>query len=147
MSNFNFEINETKTHKERHRSSQIFNLSISIAIFILLTVTSNWYYGVIISGVFLIIQYFKSSRWDEYFILCINRAENNLHLKYKKQDEIKVIDGNIRDFVFKKETALNRTRTIYLAIYYENNLIIKQFENENWNEILMDEVITKTKET
>ena len=51
------------------------------------------------------------------------------------------LSGLKKDFLIKKKIAFNRTRTAYLAIYYQTELKIKQFEVGEWNEKLFDKVI------
>ena len=62
-------------------------------------------------------------------------------ISYKEENQAKGVAGNKNDFKLIKEIAFNRTRTAYLAVYYKGDLLIKQFEIEEWNEKVFDEVI------
>ena len=141
MENFVFEMTEPSSYKERSVSSQKVNLLVSVGIFALFTIVSDWKYGLILSVFFLIVQYFKSSRWDRFFITQIEYNKERFIIKYKEENQQKEIAGLINDFIIKKETALNRTRTIYLAVYFKGSLILKQFEIGDWNEKMFDKII------
>lgn len=59
----------------------------------------------------------------------------------------KNITGSISQFQFFKKNTISKTRVVYLAIYYDNNSIIKQFVGGDWDENKIDEVIEAFKNT
>lgn len=142
MENFIFKTVEPSSYKKRNRNSQVLIFFISIGIFVIVTLTSySWKYGLAISIFFLVVQYFKSSRWDKYFITHIETNNKQFVIKYKEKKIEKTVTGNITDFSFKKGNAFNKTRTVYLAIYYKDTLLLKQFEIGEWTEKIFDEII------
>jgi len=143
MLNFVFVVTEPSSYGERNRSSMKVNFLVSVAIFILVTVVSDWKYGLVLGFVFWVVQYFKSYRWDKSFITSIEHKDGQVMIKYKNENQQKEISGNIEDFKIKKETAFNRTRTVYLAIYFKNAPLLKQFEIGDWNEKVFDKIISE----
>ena len=141
MKDFVFETKEASSYGERSNSSQRINFLISAGIFAIVTLVSDWKYGLTLAFVFWIVQYFKSSRWDKYFITRIEKSAEHVTINYKEESHQKEISGSIDDFKIKKETAFNRTRTVYLAIYYKESMLLKQFEIGDWNEKVFDEII------
>lgn len=141
MADFIFKVVEPSNHKDRSRNSQRFNVLIAFGIFALVALLSDWKYGLIIAIVFFVVQYFKSSRWDKYFITDVIVNNEQAIIRYKEENKEKETTGNKNDFKLKKEIAFNKTRTTYLAVYYKGDLLIKQFEIGEWNEEVFDKVI------
>jgi hypothetical protein len=144
MKDFVFEMGEPSNYEERGNSSKRFNFLISFGIFALVSLGSGWKYGLAIAFVFWFVQYIKSSRWDKYFIVCIEKKDGQVKVRYKEENQQKEIIGSIEDFKIKKEIAFNRSRTVYLAFYYKESLLLKQFEIGDWNEKVFDEIILAT---
>jgi hypothetical protein len=141
MGVFNIKYAEPNSYKNRRKSAQIINILLSFAIFVIVAFNSDWKDGLFIALLILTVQYFKSIRWERYFIIQLNQKDDQIFILYKEQDQKKEISGHIKDFIFKKKIAFNRTKTPYLAVYYKNNLLIKQFEIGDWNEKEFDKVI------
>lgn len=144
MKDFVYEMREPSSYRERSNSSRRLNFVISAAIFALVSLGSDWKYGLAIAFVFWIVQHLKSSRWDKCFIVCIEKKEGQVTVRYKEGNQQQEITGSVDDFRLKKEIAFNRSRTVYLAIYYKESLLIKQFEIGDWNEEVFDEIIFAT---
>ena len=53
------------------------------------------------------------------------------------------LEGRIHEFSFKKKTAFRWNRTPYLAVYYKNELMISQYENDDWREKHFDQIIAE----
>jgi hypothetical protein len=141
MEHYFFKASEPSDYNDRSKKSQKINLLISSGIFVFVSLVSDWKYGLVISFIFFIVQYLKSSRWDKYFITFIEVGNEQIKIRYKEEREEKEIVGKNNDFNFKKEIAFNRTKTPYLGIYYKGSILIKQFEVGEWNEKKFDEVI------
>ncbi len=141
MADFTLKVVEPLNHEDRSRNSQKYNVLITFGIFALVALFSDWKYGLIIAIFFFVVQYFKSSRWDKYFITDVIVNNEQVIIRYKEEKNEKETTGYKNDFKLKKEIAFNRTRTAYLAVYYKEDLLIKQFEIGEWSENVFDEVI------
>ena len=141
MRNFTLKILEPLSYNEREKKSQTFNILIAFGIFSFIYLLSDFKYGLFIAIFFFAVQYFKTSRWERCFITEIKLENQELLFKYKEENQEKEILGQQSDFKLIKEIALNKTRTIYLAVYFKGSLILKQFEVGEWNEGKIDEVI------
>jgi hypothetical protein len=139
-------INSEGGFAKRTRESLVRNLTISIAIGLVVSFINGWIWGVGIATFFFIVQSFKSKRWDRTFIDKVVFDEGNVTISYTEQNNQKIIEGKLNDFNLKKEIAFNRTRTAYLAIYFLGSLKLKQFEIGDWSEYKMDELINLFKE-
>ena len=141
MKDFILTFQEPTSYLTRNKNSTIINLLFGLGIFVLITITSNWKYGSIISIVFLVIQYYKSSRWDKCFITEIIFNNDNVNIKYIETNQVIELIGHQTEFRFIKRIAFNSTKTLYLAVYFKNELLIKQFVIGEWNENIFDDVI------
>ncbi len=140
MINFNFTHND-KDYSKRAKSSLAINIVVSMTIGLVVTLSSDIGWGLGIALFVFIIQYFKSDRWDKTFIFKICFDNENVLIEYFNRETKNTLSGHMNEFTFKKQFALNRTRTAYLAVYQNNELKIKQFEISDWTESKMDQVI------
>lgn len=140
MTEFNFK-NTDEDYAKRTRSSLTINLVVSIAIGLIVTASSNVGWGIGIALAIFIIQYFKSDRRDNVYINKISFDKQNVSVEFVDHKILNTITGHLSEFNFKKQTALQRTPTPYLAVYQNKELKIKQFEVDEWTENKMDEVI------
>jgi len=138
---YELKIEEPIAYKERKNRNYRFNLIIGFCFCLLVGILSKWIYAIFMSVFFIVVQNFKSDRWDKFFILNINIDNENLHLIYKKEDERIELEGLLSDFKFKKETAFSKVRTVYLAVYFKDRLLLKQFRIGDWNENKIDEFL------
>jgi hypothetical protein len=141
MSGFIFEAKQEQSFKKRNKRSRIRILLISIAIFLVVFSLSNWYYSLIIVIIFSIIQLLKAERRNQFFINYFELNNDQVLIKYMYKNQNQILSGEKREFAVKKEVALNRTKTVYLAIYKEDNLQIKQFEIDEWTEKVFDDIV------
>jgi len=102
---------------------------------------SKLQYGLLLGGFVLLIHYPRSQRQNKYFIESINIQDDKVSIKYLSRDTQQVLEGDEKDFVFKKKMAIGKTRTPYMIISYKGELKIRQFEIEDWRESKFDEVI------
>jgi hypothetical protein len=97
--------------------------------------------GLIIGAFFFAVQFLKLRRWNKYFINYLELKEGKVTIRYIENNYERELQGNKNQFKAKKETAFNRTKTVYLAFHQDNKLKIKQFEMKEWTEKLFDEVV------
>ncbi len=142
MKEFSFNLNESSSYLIRQEESLRLNLLISVTFFVLFTLFSNWEYGLIVSLFSFIIQLLKAYNRNTYFIKYLCVYDEEIILKYNKKTNNEYIRADRKYFMFKKKIAFNRTRTPYLAVYYKNDLLIKQFEIGDWNECEFDKIIS-----
>jgi hypothetical protein len=140
MEKFEFANNKGGFSK-RYKKALILNLSISTFIFFVVTSTNDWKWGAVIAMIFFLVQVLKSKRWDNIFIDRIAFDKDTFSVNYTEQNSQIKLDGNLGDFILKKEIAFNRTKTSYLAIYHCGTLKLKQFEIGDWTEAKIDNVI------
>jgi hypothetical protein len=128
---------------KRTRESLMYNFIISAIIGLLVATTSRIINGILIGLLIYCVQYYKSKRWNKTFIDKIVFNEGNVTINYTEQNVPMNMEGSIDNFRFKKKTVLlNRTRTVYLAVYNsDSSLKIKQFEIGDWTEDKMNEVL------
>lgn len=134
-------FNEPEKFNNRQKKSTLVIVMISILVFLIVSSSASWEYGIIIGIFVFIIQSYKSRRWDRFFIKKIRIENSDFHISYYDDKELKTTIGKCSDFKLKKETALNKTPTFYLAIYYKNNILLKQFEIGEWTNSKIDEII------
>jgi hypothetical protein len=139
MTNYSFK-NDGKTYGQRAKQSFITNLIISFVIGLLVAMFNDMRWGIGIGLFFFIVQYFKSDRWDKTFINNISFDQATTNIEYLNRDKTENLIGATAGFRIKKEIALNKIKTPYLAIYQNNELKIKQFAIGEWTEIKMDEL-------
>ena len=146
MATFSFKTNEPKRYITRNIKSNIFNAIVCLILGLIIAKFSSGVSGAFFGCIVFIIQFFKSKRWDKYFIKSIALNENNLiEIIYQEESEEKELCGENRYFKFKKESAFNKTQTYYLAVYYKDELKIKQFEIGEWTTSKFDEIIEQIK--
>ncbi len=140
MTTFNFTHNDND-YSKRAKSSLTINIVVSIIIGLIVTVSSDIGWGFGIALFVFLVQYFKSDRWDKTFINSISFNNENVTIEYFDRETKNKLSGHVNEFTFKKQIALNRTRTAYLAVYQNKDLKIKQFEISDWTENKIDQVI------
>jgi len=138
---------EKDNYQRRRSGSLLIILIFSGAAFIITTIFSNWQSGLGFFAVIFLVQYFKSESGDKYYITSIDIRYPNVEIAYDERGEKKNITGSISQFQFFKKNTISKTRVVYLAIYYDNNSIIKQFVGGDWDENKIDEVIEAFKNT
>jgi hypothetical protein len=141
MRDFNIQVVEKEDFRSRNKKSKTFNLIVAGGLLLFMCIISNWQSGLLFAVFFLIVQNLKSSRWDKYFISSIRLNNQQLSICYKEQGNEREVEGNINEFSVKKKFAVNRVRTVYLAIYQNDKLLLRQFEIEEWDENMFNEVI------
>ncbi|HYG38938.1 MAG TPA: hypothetical protein VD908_09975 [Cytophagales bacterium] len=115
---------------------------IALLFLLILTMFSEWYYGVIIASLIFLIQYFKLVESQRFFITYLKIENKSVVINYYDTNVKRTLIGDLKDFEFKKRLAfLNRSRTPYLLICYKGNSIIKQFELGNWDEVLFKKIV------
>jgi len=134
-------FNEPEKFNNRNNKSVIVIVMISVLVFLIVSSSTSWKYGIVIGLFIFVIQFSKSRRWDRFFIKKIKIENSDFHISYYDEKELKTTIGKCSDFKLKKETALNKTPTFYLAIYYKNNILLKQFEIGEWTNSKMDEIV------
>jgi len=141
MDDFNLKFTEPLGYNERRKSSKSLNILTSLGMFAFISILSDWKYGLVFGILDLTVQHFKSERWDKHFLTHLILKEDEIFILYKEENQDKEIIGPKKHFRFKKKLAFNKTKTPYLAVYYKNELLIKQFEIGDWNEKEFDKVI------
>lgn len=143
---YELKIEEPISYKERVNRNYKFNLMIAFCFCLFVGILSKWVYAIFMSVFYVVIQNFKSDRWDKFFILSLRIDNEKVNLIYKKEDELIELTGLLHDFKFKKETVtFSKIGTIYLAVYFQGRLLIKQFRVGDWNENKIDEFLEHTK--
>jgi hypothetical protein len=146
MKNFEIHCNNNENHQKRSSKSLIIISIISIILAVVVTLKSNWIDGLGFGLLIFSVQFFKSNRWDRYYILSIVTTPTEIELIYDKRGEKKAIKDLANLFEFKKKTAFSKSRIVYLAIFYKGDLIVEQSEDGEWNEEKFDEVLNATDE-
>jgi hypothetical protein len=141
MGNFNLKFTEPMGYNDRRKNSQKLNFLTALGLFAFISILSDWKYGLVFAIFDLTVQRFKSMSSDKHFLTHLILKDDEIYIEYKEENQNKEIIGPKKHFRFKKKLAFNKTKTPYLAVYYKNNLLIKQFEIGNWNEKEFDKVI------
>lgn len=145
MERYALTVDEPKTYPERKKQSIIVNVIVTLLITFFISTISSWEYGLLIGLFFFCIQLFKSSRWDNNFITYLEIDDFNVKIQFKSRHQVHNLEGNLKDFSFKKKVAFNKTKTVYLAVYYKKELKIRQFEIGDWTEGKFEEVVNESK--
>jgi hypothetical protein len=140
MASFNLIVDKSGNIKKRHQLTIV--IVVCIIFTLIVTASSNLFYGLIIGGIIFLIQFYKINRAYKYFILEILSDTEGVIVKYMSKNSAFTLNGDVSDFSFKKKIAFNRVKTPYLAVYYKGELKIEQFEEGDWNEQLFDKVIS-----
>lgn len=141
MENFEIHCSNKENHQKRNTKSLIINSIISIILAVVVMLKSDWTYGLGFGLLFFSVQFFKSNRWDKYYILSIVTTPAEIELIFDKRGKKKTIKDLANLFEFKKKTAFSKSRIVYLAIFYKGDLIVEQSEDGEWNEEKFDEVL------
>jgi|GEM_PF-3286831 hypothetical protein len=143
MNKFTLTISETTAFHQRFKQSygKVIILSIALTLIAISASASNWIYCLGLGAFVFLVQFYKAYRWNKYFIAYLFFDAENVEIKYKDESKEMTLSGLKKDFLIKKKIAFNRTRIAYLAVYYQTELKIKQFEVGEWNEKLFDKVI------
>lgn len=136
-----FYVKETKPYDKRRKDSLITNLVISLIIFFIVFNNSDQYYGTIISVFVFIIQHYKSNRWNRFFITKIIFSDGITTVIYSDKNEKKELSDLKTTIRFEKKIAFSKIKNPYLAVFYKDDLIIKQFVVPDWTEKKIDEII------
>lgn len=136
-----FYVKETKPYDKRRKDSLIMNLVISLIIFFIVFNNSDQYYGTIISVFVFIIQHYKSNRWNRFFIAKIIFSDGITTVIYSDKNGKKELSDLKTTIRFEKKIAFSKIKNPYLAVFYKDDLIIKQFVVPDWTEKKIDEII------
>ncbi len=132
---------EKQNHSKRTKNSLILNFFISIAFGLIVTASSDIKWGIGIALFVFLVQYYKSKQRDKSYISYISISNDSATIEYFDGETKKQINGRLKEFSFKKQYAFTKIKTPYLAVYKNNELKIKQFENGEWIENKIDEVV------
>ncbi len=97
----------------------------------------------VLGAIIFVILSIKSYWTERNFITHIELQPDYLKIIYKNEHKELQIEGNIRDFSFKKRMAFNKSRPPYLVVYYKDKTIIKQHGIGDWKEDIFDKIITE----
>ena len=113
-----------------------------IAFTVKFLITGNGIALLFFYSLFFIIYFIKSPSRTRYLITHLTISDEQVVLKYlDKEQEIELFDSREAfRFKLKSTFAISQYSTPFLAIYYKDKLIIKQFEGE-WTEDMFREVI------
>ena len=158
MNNFELNFEETISYKKRKQKRLILYL-IFLPLIIPFTYYSNdWQEALIFDAFYGLAFIFRNSMRSRFFInygfrvndykIYINSIKLNngfLEIKFKDNDEEKIIKGDAYEFEFKKGSAIiSAPRNI--DIYQNKKFILRQYRVDDWNEALMDDLVEKMKE-
>jgi hypothetical protein len=141
MENFEIHLDPKNIYQKESYKSLIINSSISIVLALIVTLISDWTYGLGFGLLFFIVQFFKSGRWDKYYISSVVITSSEIELVYDDRGEKKIIKDDANLFEFKKKFAFSKSRIVYMAVYHKALLIVEQSENGGWNEEKFDKVL------
>ncbi len=108
MKDFTIQVNEKEDYGKRTNKSFLINLAFSLVIGFVAGYESEWSYGLGFGLLFFAIQFFKSNRWDKYYILSIIINENKIELTYNENNEKKFLKDDCVFFEFKKKSAISK---------------------------------------
>ena len=115
---------------------------VSIGFAIVFSIYSNYKAGLALGLVIFVIFSSQLTRRTKYFITNILLIDNKkVEIKYFDRKNIKTLLGQIQEFEFKKQYTFSKNNSYYLGIYFNNELMIEQFDIGEWNEAKIDSVI------
>lgn len=119
-------------------------LIILLIVFIFCMIINYYYelvYAIPIGMIIFIFQYAKLIRSEKYFVRVFKIENNQIFISFFDKSKEKNAFGLFNDFKFEKKVMFNRNRNVYLCIHFQGNLLLKQYENDQWNEREFDKVI------
>jgi hypothetical protein len=144
MKNYELNVVQSMTYFDLNKKSFFVIIVISCLIFLIVNYSSSWGYGLFLSSLFALYQYVTIISQHKYFINSIQFKNDDVKIDFIEKSIQRSVIGKSEDFHFEKKIALKKTRTVFLIIYFKNEIIIKQYENNDWTESLMDELIFNT---
>ncbi len=80
---------------------------------------------------------YRSSSADRYFIKSLKIKNEDVQILYEDKGNEIVLEGNLNEMTIKKEKPF---RTVYLSIYTNNELQLRQYIYDDWTEEKFDEI-------
>ncbi len=97
----------------------------------------------------VIVQVKNAEKEEIFFITSLKISPDGVEISYTKKDEPLSISGTPDSFEFRKKQALGRTgssyQQSYLEVYYNNQLIIKQYSTESWTDMKFIQIVHAAK--
>jgi|GEM_PF-5276872 len=137
-----FSAREERTYSSKRTRSLIF-ITLVVGMLFIFSILSghNLLIVAIILGVLLLVQIYKSGDANRYFIKHIKIHNGNVSIVYRDRDNEICFTGKLDALIIRKENVLlSRSRTIYLAVYNNKQLLMKQFIHGEWTEARFDEI-------
>jgi hypothetical protein len=133
-----FAIAERRPYKERRKKAAVRIIFVvgGLLIFSLLLGHDILVVSVILLFIF-ITQMYKSDAADRFFIKNLWISNEDVKIIYEDKGTERIFSGNLTGMTIKKE---NGFRTVYLSIYTENKLLLRQFIHGDWTEQKFDEI-------
>ncbi|WP_343307294.1 hypothetical protein AAHN97_09235 [Chitinophaga niabensis] len=142
---FQFSITEKNTYVKRRSNTFRFTAIITCVILIAGLLITPVTIALGVALIVFLVQYFKLIGRERYRIIAITINDDNLVIQYDDKGKSRSLSGSPTDFRFKKKTTLfNKSKTIYLAVYFQGSLQIKQFEQDELRGPVFDDIIHAT---
>ncbi|MRG44754.1 hypothetical protein GFS24_06495 [Chitinophaga sp. SYP-B3965] len=131
---FEFSLAGKNTYEIRRNRALQFNAIMTSVIFLTCALTTFLTAALGTAIIFFVLRYLKIRGEERYRIVAIRMDDSNINISYDDRSIIKQLSGSHADFKFKK-------RNVYLAVYYQGKLKIKQFEQDELRLPVFDRII------